>query len=140
MRAFRCSRTGVLFPADYVEEWGRKYGIGLGSVPISEALVNSYHDPVCVAGDENTSMHPLANCRSQVDLVDVTEEEYFEKEAVLQVDDVNMSKRAQVMRDNQLVKSNQMRSMFPHHISLAEDRIKARKASAVVKAAAAKKV
>jgi hypothetical protein len=81
MKAFRCSRTGLLYPSDYVEEWGRKYGIGLGPVPISEALVNDYHRDI--AGD----MHGLSVARAQIDMVEVTEEEFIQNQAILDIDD-----------------------------------------------------
>lgn len=41
VKAYRCNRTGLMFPADYVDQWGIKYGIGLGSKPVSEALTNN---------------------------------------------------------------------------------------------------
>lgn len=121
MKAFRCSRTGVLFPEDYVEEWGRKYGIGLGPTPISEALVNDYHRPVC--GDGESAMHALSNCRSQVDLVEVTEEEFEAGKAILEIDDVGMRKRGPFMRDKQLMKSIALRNKFPEQIAAAEKRL-----------------
>ena len=119
MKAFRCSRTGLMFPADYVENWGSKYGIGLGSVPISEALVNDYHrGPV---GDSDSGMHPLAVSRAQVDLVDVKEEEFIENEAILDIEDPSMRRRAPLMRAKQLVKSSAMMNKFPQAVSQAKD-------------------
>lgn len=118
MKAFRCSRTGMMFPADYVENWGSKYGIGLGPVPISEALVNDYHrGPV---GDSESGMHPLAVSRAQVDLVDVKEEEFIENEAILDIDDTSFKRRAPLMRAKQLVKSNAMMNKFPHAVASAK--------------------
>lgn len=112
MKAFRCSRTGVFFPADYVEEWGRKYGIGLGPVPVSEALVNDYMSKPVVS-PEGKAMHPIGTCRAQVDLVEVTEEEFNKSKAVLASEDVSYNKRAVIMRDKQLVKSTVLRSIHP---------------------------
>lgn len=109
----------MLFPSDYVEEWGRKYGIGLGPVPISEALVNDYSSKP-VAGQDGRAMHPIGTCRAQVDLVDVSEKEYNESRAVLAIDDINYSKRASIMRDNQLVKSIVLRSMHPEEAKVLD--------------------
>ena len=118
MKAFRCSRTGLMFPSDYVENWGSKYGIGLGPVPISEALVNDYHrGPV---GESDTGMHPLSVSRAQVDLVDVSEEEFIEYEAILDIDDVSMRRRAPLMRAKQLIKSNVMINKFPSAVAGAK--------------------
>jgi hypothetical protein len=100
-----------MFPSDYVEEWGRKYGIGLGPVPVSEALVNDYDKPVVVSATDGTAMHPLGVCRAQVDLVSVTEKEYAEKKAILQLDDINMGKRAVMMRTKQIAKSPRMKQL-----------------------------
>lgn len=139
MKAFRCSRTGLMFPPDYVENWGSKYGIGLGPVPISEALVNDYHrGPV---GESDTGMHPLSVSRAQVDLVDVPEEEFIENEAILDIDDASMRRRAPLMRAKQLVKSNVMINKFPSAVAGAKallDDFKAQKS--IRKAAVAKAV
>lgn len=119
MKAFRCSRTGLLFPADYVEEWGKKYGIGLGPVPVSEALVNDYHRaPV---GEAETGMHALSVSRAQVDLVDVKEEEFIELEAILDIEDPSMKKRAPLMRAKQLMKSTVMMNKFPAAVTGAKE-------------------
>lgn len=112
MKAFRCSRTGVLFPGDYVEEWGKRYGIGLGSVPVSEALTNRYDIPVASSRDERQTMHPVGVCRAQVDLVDVPEEEFTANAAVLAIEDISMERRAPIMRGKQLLKSAAMMSLF----------------------------
>lgn len=118
MKAFRCSRTGMMFPADYVENWGSKYGIGLGSTPVSEALVNDYHrGPV---GESESGMHPLSVSRAQVDLVEVKEEEFIENQAILDIDDPSMKKRAPLMRAKQLIKSNVMMNKFPQAVEGAK--------------------
>jgi len=109
---FRCSRTGMLYPSDYVEEWGKKYGIGLGPIPISEALVNNYQSPP-IAGDIGDSMHPVGNCHSQVDLVQVTQAEFDAKRAILQADDPRMHSRAAAMKKRQMVHSRAMKSLYP---------------------------
>lgn len=112
-RVFRCARTGVLFPADYVEEWGRTYGIGLGPVPISEALVNQYHIPIAESRDSRKTMHPVGVSRAQVDLVDVSDEEWSEKRGIPAIADPDMVSRGQLMRTKQLRKSRTMQRYFP---------------------------
>ena len=118
MRAFRCSRTNLLFPEDYVEEWGRIYGIGLGPIPISEALVNDYHRRVVEDGDE--PMHPVSVCRAQVDLVDVSDAEFDERAAILAIDDPKMNLRAPIMRKRQILKSQKLRQLRPDLAAVAD--------------------
>lgn len=59
---FRCSHSGLFFPADYLSQWGRKYGVGLGPQPVSECL-NSRYDIFPTAHSNMRSeldvMHPL---------------------------------------------------------------------------------
>jgi len=116
VRAFRCSRTGLYFPADYVEGWGTKYGIGLGPTPVSEALVNNYQS-VPIAGEGTDAMHPVGNCHAQVDLVEVTQAEYNENAAVLVRDDPRMVRRASIMRGRQIAHSRTMQSMYPKEVN-----------------------
>lgn len=106
-----CARTNIVFPPDYVEEWGRKYGHGFGPVPISEGLVNDYWLPVVGSGDN--AMHPLSVCRSQVDRIKMSEEEFAETAAILQIDDQKMINRAELMKLKQIVKSTKMRQLYP---------------------------
>lgn len=128
MKAFRCSRTGVLYPADYVEQWGRKYGIGLGPIPVSEALINNYDAPIAEDRTNTRTMHPIGNCHAQVDWVDVTEEEFQLGAAILHENDPDYIERAALMRHKQLLKSPKMQSLFPDQIAAAksfiEDRTK----------------
>ena len=122
MKAFRCARTGVMYPADFVEEWGRKYGIGLGPEPVSEALTNQYHIDIASGNDTRKTMHPVGVCRAQVDLVDVPEAEFEANKAILAIDDADMTQRGALMREKQLIKSPKLISMFPeaHAAALAK--------------------
>lgn len=113
MKAFRCSRTGVLFPPDFIENWGKKYGIGLGPIPVSEALVNDYLSKVSQNRDDERTMHPVGNCHAQVDCMEVTEEEFEANRAVLAIDDQDLRKRTAIMRGRQLVHSPEMQRLFP---------------------------
>ena len=128
MKAFRCSRTGVLFPPDYVEQWGRKYGVGLGPVPVSEALVNNYDAPIAEDRTNTRTMHPVGTCHAQVDLVEVTEEEFALNAAILHENDQDYSERATLMRKKQLLKSPKMQSLFPEEVSVAKSFIEERTA------------
>lgn len=107
MKAFRCAWTGLLYPADYMKEWGRKYGIGMGSEPRSEALNTRYDMPVCHTenGEMEKAMHPMELVPSgQMDLVEVSAEEYRDKQAILAIDDPRFEKRAKILRGKQLEK------------------------------------
>jgi len=117
----------MLYPADYVEEWGRKYGIGLGPVPVSEALTNQYDQPIAESDDFDRTMHPVGNCLSQIDCVDVTDEDYERDKAILAIDDVKLNHRGSIMRDLQLVKSRKLQSMCPEAVGPAIDRVNVRK-------------
>jgi hypothetical protein len=121
MQAFRCARTGVMYPADYFDKWGIKYGIGLGPYPVSEALVNVYHEPVAVGNTARTTMHPVAvvGASSQLDLIEVSDEEYRDKAAVLAIDDVNYSIRGPIMRTRQLIHSDAMMRLHPDEAASA---------------------
>jgi hypothetical protein len=132
MWAFRCARTRLYYPEDYVEQWGRRYNnsAGLGPVPVSEALVNRYDLSISGKNAEST-MHPLEVCRAQVDLVDISEEEYYANQAIVDIDDPLYTRRAQVMRDKQLAKSSVLASMFPAEVEPARARIIARRETAI---------
>lgn len=119
MKCFRCSRTGMLFPSNYIEDWGRLYGIGLGPTPVSEALVNDYHRKPVTDGDP--IMHPLSVCRAQVDFVEVSDDEYAANSAILAIDDPRMSTRTGAMFARQIRKSAALRNLLPA-AALAADR------------------
>jgi hypothetical protein len=117
--AFRCARTGMLYPSDYVEKWGQKYGIGLGPEPISEALTNQYLMPIANGKDSAHTMRPVGVCRAQVDLVTVTQEEFDSNKAVLAVEDTDMSQRATIMRKRQIAHDTKMQERFPDEVEAA---------------------
>ena len=113
-RRFRCSRTGMLYPADYIEQFGRRYGIGLGPVPVSEALINVYESKIGESEDPMKSMFPVAVCRAQMDLVDLDDNDpdLKSREAVIALDDIHMEKRAEIMRGRQRVHSSEMSRIY----------------------------
>lgn len=116
---FRCSRTGMLYPDDYIEQWGKKYGIGLGSIPVSEALVNVYDSPL-VRNPEvpEQTMYPVATCRAQVDFCTMTEDEAKSKLAVLAIDDPHMEVRSEIMRGRQREHSAEMARIYRESIGV----------------------
>jgi hypothetical protein len=112
IRVARCDRCGLCFPVDYYEQWGRKYGIGLGPVPKCEGLASNYAQKPLPDGFIPRSvedvMHPLHTCGGSVTLTDVSEQEALDNVPILAIDDPGMRKRAQVMREHQAKKSKLM--------------------------------
>jgi hypothetical protein len=104
--AYRCGSSGLYFPDDYIKEWGKKYGIGLGPDPVSETLQSDYDvPPPSITPDTmefTTIMHPIYVCKSQIDLHMVTDEEFAENSAVLDLDDPKYRVRAPILRALQL--------------------------------------
>lgn len=102
---FRCSHSGLYFPVDYLKEWGRKYGIGLGSDPVSEILDTDYLTPLDLRAEVpiESIMHPVQHCCAQVDLymADAAElEEYFVP-TVYALNDQKMRVRAEIILERQ---------------------------------------
>lgn len=120
MDCFRCSRTGMFFPADYVEKWGMVYGIGLGPEPISECLTNRYDIPIAASRDDKSTMHPVGVSRAQVDFVSVTPEDFEARRAILANEDPFMKRRAVVMRERQIVHDPVMKQLFPEEAALLD--------------------
>ena len=100
---FRCSHSGLFLPADYVKEWGRKYGIGLGHSPVSEVLDSDYDtDPPELTNRTRRIeqvMHPVGPCMAQMDFLLVMPGQSF---AVLDLEDPAMETRAIIVREKQL--------------------------------------
>lgn len=103
MLAFRCRRSGLLYPEDYTREWGVKYGIGMGPIPVSESLYSMDHLQKAKAfnGDD---MHPLGLSYAQLDLVEVTAEEFAAKKAVIHADDPHFIVRSPILIEKQKAK------------------------------------
>jgi len=104
--AFACNHSGLLLPGDYVKEFGRKYGIGLGKDPVSEVLDSDYDTPPPAITNEIRSidqiMHPVGPCFAQVDRVMVPPSMFTSNAAVMHADDRHMEKRARIVRANQI--------------------------------------
>lgn len=105
--AFRCGHSELLFPGDYLREWGRLYGIGLGPHPVSEVLDTDYHtDPPAITPEIESIeqiMHPVGVSFAQVDHVLVTKKAFEAGKAILTKDDPFMRSRARIVRAKQLV-------------------------------------
>lgn len=104
---FQCGHSGLYFDGDYVREWGRKYGIGLGPHPVSECLDSEYDTPVPRITPDVRSieqiMHPLTNTFAQVDFDLVLRSEFQRKALVCAKDDPYLVERASIIRKKQLV-------------------------------------
>jgi len=104
--AFVCSHSGLHLPGDYVKEWGRKYGIGLGPDPVSEVLDSDYQTapPEITPSIKRIEqiMHPVGPSFAQVDRVMVHPSVFESSAAIMEQDDKDMEGRAVIMRANQL--------------------------------------
>ena len=119
---FRCNHSGLYYPSDYVREWGRLYGIGLGPDPVSEALNTEYEvDPPAITPDirrVEQIMHPVGHCRVQVDMHLVAAD--LATFAIPVHEDQFMEKRAEIIRTKQLANP---RSKLPM-VMLAWERVR----------------
>lgn len=105
--AFQCGHSGLYFPGDYLKEWGRLYGIGLGPTPVSEVLDTDYHTapPEITASIRSLDqiMHPVGNCMAQVDAMLVEANAFEYDAALLATDDPFMEERIRIVRPKQQV-------------------------------------
>jgi len=103
---FQCGHSGLYLPGDYVKNWGRGYGIGLGPHPVSEVLDTDYHtDPPAITPEIQSIeqiMHPVGNSMAQVDYMLVEESVAKANMAVLASADPHMRARAGIVRRKQL--------------------------------------
>jgi len=113
-KVIRCNKCGLCYPEDYIQEFGRKYGRGLGKTAVCEGLSSNYHRPIMPRGQLATSveqlMHPLSICRGTVGMATVTAEELKENTPILAVGDKGMKLRAPIMREIQAEKSASLRA------------------------------
>ena len=110
MKAFKCQHSGLLYPGDYVKQWGIKYGIGQGPEPRSEVLDTYYHLPQGEAyqAGSGVMMHPVGIKHAMLTEVDVSEEEYNKNAAILHADDMQMTERTKILITRQKAKKIQM--------------------------------
>lgn len=104
---FQCGHSGLYLPGDYVKNWGRAYGVGLGPNPVSEVLDTDYHtDPPAITPEIQSIeqiMHPIGNSLAQVDYMLVEETAAADSMAVLAAADPYMRRRAAIVRGKQMV-------------------------------------
>lgn len=102
---FRCGHSGLYLPGDYVHQWGRKYGIGLGYDPVSEVLDTDYEtappDITPAIRRIEQIMHPVGPCRAQVDMILVPPDVANNLSAVLEIEDPTMEERAAIVLQKQ---------------------------------------
>lgn len=111
VKCYRCSHSGLYFPEDYVKEWGKKYGIGLGNVPVSEVLDTDYHSKIDTTVRGEKMMHSVGVTRAQLDFCIIPEEEYEANKAIIAVNDPDYSQRIDIIRSKQNKKSDKLKQM-----------------------------
>jgi len=104
--AFVCGESGLLYPADYVKNWGKLYGIGLGPSPVSESLQSEYDvAPPALTPEIQTLeqiMHPLRSSCAQMDTALVEAGAFRSNSAVLVLGDEKMKRRAPILYAKQV--------------------------------------
>lgn len=104
--AFQCGESGLYYPPDYVKNWGKLYGIGLGPSPVSESLQSEYDVAPPAITPETQSleqiMHPLRSSCAQMDLDLVDASVFGSGAAVLVTADPLMRKRAPILYAKQI--------------------------------------
>jgi len=102
---FQCGESGIYYPSDYVKNWGKLYGIGLGPHPVSESLQSEYEvAPPDIKGLKSIDqiMHPMRVSCAQMDMMEVAVDQVVERKAVLDLKDPDYVERAAILRDKQL--------------------------------------
>jgi hypothetical protein len=102
---FRCSHSGLFYPSDYISQWGRKYGIGLGKEVVSECLDTLYENQVIRPENAQTMdqvMYPVGVSRSQVDCFFVSPVVAEEKKPIIASEDPVYIKRTPILIQKQL--------------------------------------
>lgn len=104
--AFVCGHSGLYLPGDYIKEWGRKYGIGLGPHPVSEVYDTDYHtDPPPITPrirNVDQIMHPAGPSMSQIDHIMLHPTVMSANAAIMHHEDRDVSKRAKILLAKQL--------------------------------------
>lgn len=119
VNVYKCNKCGSLYPADYFEEWGRKYGIGLGKVPVCEALNSDYQSGMAVNPRQpEKASFPLENCGGTLFLTTMSETESKPiSYNIPAVGDEDMSIRAPLM---QLIQAGKRPELNSHLKNVAE--------------------
>jgi len=102
---FQCGESGLFYPADYIKNWGKLYGIGLGPHPVSESLQSEYEvAPPDIRGLKSIEqiMHPMRVSCVQVDMMEVTRDSIAENSAILDYEDPEYMRRSVILRNKQI--------------------------------------
>lgn len=107
-RCFRCTHSGLLLPPDYVENWGKFYGVGLGPKPVSECLDTNYgHMPrmenVRYSASTGDFMFGVHSTGAPIEEVEVSEEDFNnpKNRMILEHEDTGMKRRLELIREKQ---------------------------------------
>lgn len=117
---WRCSHSGLMYPADYVSQWGRKYGISLGKEVVSECLDTNYHvKPISPdkARRPEHIMFPFGFSRASVDAFFVPLEVANKNMPVLHNDDPLYETRTPILRAKQMAKKDSTLKILTGSIS-----------------------
>jgi hypothetical protein len=106
VKAYRCSHSGLYFPEEYVKQWGRVYGKGLGKHPVSTVYdskdIRPFVDPL--KHPSNLRLKPVGVTRAQLDFVMVDEAEFNANRAIIPDTPENKLAIAKIMADKQMKK------------------------------------
>lgn len=118
---FRCSGSGLFFPADYLKEWGRKYGHGLGASPVSECLETDWYQECAIPKNMRSVsqiMYPVKQGGHQVDAFILSKEASEQVNMAIKfTDDPFGALRAKIIRDKQLNNPNGRLKQIVHQHS-----------------------
>ena len=105
---YRCSHSGKLLPPDYVENWGLKYGWGLGDKPVSECLNSKINERPNVDRKDYVEgpeafMFPFEHTCAPVERVEVTEAEFNDPKnrLIMDRDDPGYKRRKAILKAKQ---------------------------------------
>lgn len=101
---FQCLHSGKFYPPDYVKQWGRLYGIGLGRDVVSECLDTAYDVEPSLYKIRSVSqiMHPCFVSRAPMDVAFLVSPPAPSDLLIPAYKDRLGDKRGLLMRDNQL--------------------------------------
>ncbi len=112
--AFICNHSGLLLPGDYVKDWGRGYGHGMGRDVSSEVLDSDYYaelqNPEArgVRSAEQIAF-PVGPTFAQVDRIMVSPSQFQSGKAIIDIDDEGYFKRMKIILPKQLNNSPRLR-------------------------------
>lgn len=101
---FRCLHSGKYYPSDFIKEWGKKYGIGLGGDPRSECLDSDYDTTPSLDNIISLEqiMHPCKVSGAPLDVVFLSKEAPKSDLLIPAYIDKRGKERGKIMRLNQL--------------------------------------